>query len=159
MTTLAESRTEMTEMLLPNETNNLGRALGGAVLHWMDICAAVSSMRFAGEHCVTASMDHGDFVSPIDLGEVAVVEAYVFNTGRTSIDVTVDVRAEDPTEGDPRLATSSFFTFVAVAEDGRPTEVPELSCPTDAEVELRNQALERRRQGLAEIADRLDRTD
>lgn len=157
MTTLAASKTEMTEMLLPNETNNLGRALGGAVLHWMDMCAAVSSMRFAGEQCVTASMDHVDFVSPIDLGEVAVVEAYVFNTGRTSIDVTVDVHAEDPKGGDSRLATSSFFTFVAVDDDGHPTAVPNLECPTDAEAALRDRAIEQRRAELAEIADRLDR--
>jgi len=65
---LMDSYTEMTEMLLPNDTNNLGRALGGAVLHWMDICAAIASMRFAGNQCVTASMDHVDFISPIEMG-------------------------------------------------------------------------------------------
>jgi len=65
---LLDSYTEMTEMLLPNDTNNLGRALGGAVLHWMDICAAIASMRFAGNQCVTASMDHVDFISPIEMG-------------------------------------------------------------------------------------------
>ncbi|MFT4905906.1 MAG: acyl-CoA hydrolase, partial [Natronomonas sp.] len=158
-TTLAESKTEMTEMLLPNETNNLGRALGGAVLHWMDICAAISSMRFAGTQCVTASMDHVDFVSPIDLGEVAVIEGYVFNTGRTSIDVKVDVHAEDPRSDDRRLATSSFFTFVAVDENGRPTEVPSLKCPTDVETALQEEAIEERREQLREVADGLDDLD
>ncbi|KPN30569.1 acyl-CoA esterase [Halolamina pelagica] len=66
--TLAESYTEMTELLLPNDTNNLGRALGGAVLHWMDIAGAIAGMRFANTQVVTASMDHVDFISPIDLG-------------------------------------------------------------------------------------------
>ena len=159
MTTLAESKTEMTEMLLPNETNNLGRALGGTVLHWMDICAAISSMRFAGTQCVTASMDHVDFISPIDLGEVAVIEGYVFNTGRTSIDVKVDVRAEDPREAESRLATSSFFTFVAVDEDGKPTTVPELECPTEAEEGLRLEAVEERRDQLEQVAGRLEAFD
>ncbi|QLD87256.1 acyl-CoA thioesterase [Natronomonas halophila] len=159
MTTLAESKTEMTEMLLPNETNNLGRALGGTVLHWMDICAAISSMRFAGNQCVTASMDHVDFVSPIDLGEVAVIESYVFNTGTTSIDVKVDVHAEDPRNDERRLATSSFFTFVAVDDDGRPTEVPDLECPTAAEEALRQEAIEDRRDQLEDIIERLEAAD
>ena len=156
MTTLAESKTEMTEMLLPNETNNLGRALGGTVLHWMDICAAISSMRFAGTQCVTASMDHVDFISPIDLGEVAVTDGYVFETGRTSLQVKVDVHAEDPREADSRLATSSFFTFVAVDDEGKPTAVPDLKCPTEAEAALRTEALEERREQLEQVAARLD---
>ena len=153
---LAASKTEMTEMVLPNETNTLGRALGGVVLHWMDICAAIAGMRFAGTQCVTASMDHVDFVSPIDLGEVAVIEAYVFSTGRTSLDVIVEVHTEDPREGERRLSTSSFFTFVAVDESGHPTDVPSLECPTDAEAALRETAVEERREQLQQVADRLE---
>ena len=139
---LMDSYTEMTELLLPNDTNNLGRALGGAVLHWMDICAAIASMRFAGNQCVTASMDHVDFISPIEMGEVAVVEAYVFDTGSTSIEVKVDVRAEDPREGTKRKTTSSFFTFVALDDDGKPTDVPDLVCESEAEQGLRTAAFD-----------------
>jgi acyl-CoA hydrolase len=153
---LAESYTEMTELLLPNDTNNLGRALGGAVLHWMDICGAISSMRFSSRQCVTASMDHVDFISPIDLGEVAVIEGYVFNTGRTSIDVKVDVRAENPQTGEERETTSSFFTFVALDGSGRPTEVPDLVCPTPEEEALREEAIEERRMQLEDVASKLD---
>ncbi|WP_313695183.1 acyl-CoA thioesterase [Halorarum halobium] len=153
---LAESYTEMTELLLPNDTNYLGRALGGTVLHWMDICGAIAGMRFASEQVVTASMDHVDFISPIDLGEVAVVEAYVFNTGRTSVDVKVDVRAENPRTGDERVTTSSFFTFVALDDDGRPTPVPSLECPSENESELRRVAVEERRTQLENVADRLE---
>ena len=153
---LAESYTEMTELLLPNDTNNLGRALGGAVLHWMDICGAIASMRFSSKQCVTASMDHVDFISPIDLGEVAVIEGYAFNTGRTSIDVKVDVRAENPQTGEVRETTSSFFTFVALNGSGRPTEVPKLACPTAEEAALREEAIEERRTQLEDVADRLD---
>ena len=159
MATLAGSKTEMTEILLPNETNNLGRALGGTVLHWMDICAAVASIRFSGTQCVTASMDHVDFVSPIDLGEVVVIEGYVFGTGRTSIDVRVDVHAEDPKRGERRLATTSFFTFVAVDDTGRPTDVPELEYPTNEEATLREEAIKARREQLEQITDRLRRMD
>ncbi|QZP38323.1 acyl-CoA thioesterase [Halobaculum magnesiiphilum] len=153
--TLAASYTEMTELLLPNDTNNLGRALGGAVLHWMDICGAIAAMRFSRRQCVTASMDHVDFIAPIDLGEVAVLEAYVFNTGRTSVDVKVDVRAENPRTGEERRTTTSFLTFVALDEEGSPTPVPDLDCPTPEETALREEATEERRTQLADVSERL----
>jgi len=155
---LAGSRTEMTQLLLPNETNNLGRALGGTVLHWMDLCAAMAAMRFSGRQCVTASMDHTDFLSPIDLGEVVELSAYVFRTGRTSLDCRVSVHAEDPKGGETnrRKTTTSFFTFVALDGEGRPTEVPELVCETEAEEALREKAIEEQRDQLATVAARLE---
>jgi acyl-CoA hydrolase len=152
--TLLDSYTEMTEMLLPNDTNELGRALGGVVLQWMDLCGVVAAMRFTGSQCVTAAMDGVDFVDPIDLGEVAVVEAYVFATGRTSVDVRVEVRAENPRTGEERTATTSFFTFVAVDGESRPTEVPDLSCPTDEQAALREEAREQRIERLQAVAKR-----
>lgn len=154
--TLMDSYTEMTELLLPNDTNNLGRALGGAVLHWMDICGAIAAMRFSNQQCVTASMDHVDFISPIDLGEVATVEAFVFDTGRTSIDVKVNVRAEDPKEGEERETTTSFFTFVALDEAGTPTPVPKLECPDENQESLRDSARKERIEQLRAVADRID---
>jgi acyl-CoA hydrolase len=159
--TLDSSRTEMTELLLPNETNNLGRALGGTVLHWMDLCAAMSAMRFSGRQCVTASMDHTDFLSPIDLGEVFELSAYVFRTGRTSVDCRVSVHAEDPKGGrtNRRKTTTSFFTFVALDEEGKPTEVPKLVCGSDESQALREKAIEEQREQLAAVAERLERTE
>ncbi len=154
--TLADSHTEMTEMLLPNDTNNLGRALGGAVLHWMDVCGAIAGMRFSSRQVVTASMDHVDFIAPIEMGEVVVIEGYVFNTGRTSLDVKVEVHAENPRTGEERRTTASYFTFVALDEEGRPTAVPDLACPTDAERALRTRAVEGRREQLREVVDRYD---
>ncbi|WP_251342989.1 acyl-CoA thioesterase [Haloplanus halophilus] len=154
--TLAESHTEMTEIVLPNDTNTHGRALGGAVLHWMDVCGAIAAMRFANEGVVTASMEHVDFKSPIDIGEVVVVEAYVYGTGRTSIEVNVEVRAENPREDTERDTTSSFFTFVAVDDDGDPTPVPDLGCPTEAERRLRDAALDDRATQLERLVERME---
>ncbi|WP_418284647.1 acyl-CoA thioesterase [Halorubrum sp. DTA46] len=154
--TVAESHTEMTELLLPNDTNNLGRALGGAVLHWMDICGAIAGMRFANRQVVTASMDHVDFIAPIEMGEVVVVEGYVFNVGRTSLDVKVEVRAENPKTDERRRTTTSYFTFVALDGEGRPAPVPELTCPTAEEAALREEAVEGRREQLREVVDRYD---
>jgi acyl-CoA hydrolase len=154
--TLTSSYTEMTEMLLPNDTNALGRALGGAVLHWMDICGAIASLRFSNQAVVTASMDHVDFKAPIDLGEIVVIEAYVYDTGQTSINVKVDVRAEDPREGETRETTSSFLTFVAINDDGKPTEVPKLVCETENEQVLREEAKAERKAELESLVERLE---
>jgi acyl-CoA hydrolase len=157
--TLTDSYTEMTEILLPNDTNNLGRALGGVVLHWMDICGAIAAMRFSNRQCVTAAMDHVDFISPIDQGEVATVEAYVFETGQTSVDVKVDVHAENPRTDEHRETTTSFFTFVALDGAGTPTAVPELVTPTENQEELVKAARKQRREQLQEVVDRYDDLD
>ncbi len=153
---LSDSHTEMTELLMPNDTNFFGRALGGAVLHWMDICGAIAAMRFSTSQCVTASMDHVDFISPIELGEVVVIQAYVFDTGRTSVDVKVDVTAEQPRSGDTRETTTSFLTYVAVDEDGNPSEVPELVCESDAERKHRQDAQEKRQAQLEALLEQVE---
>lgn len=144
-TPLRESHTEMTEVLLPNHTNDYGRALGGVILRWMDICGAIASMRFADGLCVTAAMDHVDFIAPIEQGEIVNIEGYVFDTGRTSLEVLVEVTAERP-GGDHgrRETTSSFFTFVAIDEEGDPRPVPDLVCESEHERERRDAAIERR---------------
>lgn len=153
--TLQSSFTEMTEVLLPNDTNVLGRALGGVVLHWMDMCGAVSAGRFSNERVVTASIDHVDFISPIDLGEIATIEAYVFNTGQTSMDIRVEVQAENTRTGEKRKTTSSFLTFVAIDQDGNPTDVPDLVCQDDNAEKLREAAMQQRQAELESLIDRL----
>ncbi|MFB6232994.1 MAG: acyl-CoA thioesterase [Haloarculaceae archaeon] len=154
---LSDSYTEMTELVMPDDTNTLGRALGGVILHWMDICGGIAAMRFTHQRCVTASIDHVDFIAPISAGEVVTVQAYVFNTGRTSVDVTVEVTAENPQTGDVRDATASFLTFVALDEEFTPTEVPDLVCDSDSERADRDDAVERREARLAELLARMDR--
>jgi acyl-CoA hydrolase len=142
---LAESYTELSEILMPDDTNNLGRALGGAILHWMDIAAAIAGRRFAREQVVTAAMDHVDFRAPIALGDIVTVQAYVFATGDASMNVKVDVHAERPETGDYEATATSFFTMVAVDEAGESATVPDIECPTEAEAALREAALDRRR--------------
>ncbi len=142
---LSDSHTVMSEILMPNDANNLGRALGGSVLHWMDICAAIASRRFSQRQVVTASMDHVDFLGPIDLGDIVTVEGYVFETGQTSMEVLVNVRAERPSENEMQDTATSFFTMVALDDDERPASVPTVSCPTGEQETLRDDALRRRR--------------
>jgi acyl-CoA hydrolase len=122
----------------------------------MDVCGAISAMRFSSENVVTASMEHVDFKSPIDLGEVVVVEAYVYAAGTTSVEVTVEVRAENPRTDAERDTTASFFTFVAIDDAGEPTAVPDLDCPTEAERRLRDAALEERAAKFEGLVERMD---
>jgi len=153
---LSDSHTEMTELLMPDQTSFFGRALGGVVLHWMDVCGGIAAMRFAGQDCVTAAMDHVEFIAPIEAGDIVVVQAYVFEAGTASLDVRVDVRAEDPRSGESRETASSFLTYVALDGDGEPTAVPELVCETDAEAKLRETAVEQRRREIERLAEHVE---
>lgn len=144
--TLGASYTEMSEILMPTDTNNLGRALGGRVLHWMDICAAIASRRFSGGLTVTAAMEGVAFLAPIEQGEIVTLSGYVFATGRTSMDVKVTVTAERPAADELRETTTSFFTFVAVDGSHGTRPVPDLACASDHQHALRDRALEQRRE-------------
>jgi acyl-CoA hydrolase len=103
----------------------------------MDETAAMSAMRFAGEPCVTARVDGLDFVRPIPRGDIAVIEAWVYQAGKTSVDVRVRVDGEDPHSGARELTSESSFRFVAITEDGTPTPVPDMATETDRDEELR----------------------
>lgn len=153
--TLAESYANMTELLLPNDTNQLGRALGGAVLHWMDVCAGVTAMRFSNHQCVTVSIEGVQFVGAIELGEIALVESYAFDAGTTSVDIKVQVSAEDPEKDERRETASAFFTFVALDDEGDPTQVPDLECATESEKIMRDATRKERREQLEASLDRL----
>lgn len=126
---------------MPDATNNLGRALGGWVLHRMDLGGVVAARRFARSQVVTASIERVDFHAPIDLGDIAVLTAYVYDTGETSMQVRVDVTAERPSEGVERETASSHLTFVAIDDDENVTTVPDLTVETEEERRLREAAM------------------
>ena len=141
MVDLMDTYIEDRNRVQPHHANNLGTAHGGNVLHWMDEVGAMSAMRFAGQSCVTAHIDSVDFQLPLELGDIALIEAYTYNSGRTSVRVRVRAHAEDPMTGDTEVTTESYFVFVAIDEDGRPVEVPELETGTEEGEQLREQAL------------------
>lgn len=125
----------------PHHANNLGTAHGGHVLRWMDEVGAMSAMRFAGCACVTAHIHAVDFQAPLELGDIALVEAYVYDVGRTSIRVRVRAHGEDPFTGERELTTASYFVFVAIDEDRSPTPVGELVVETEEGEQLQAEAL------------------
>ena len=148
----------MNELVLPNDTNTLGNLMGGRLLHFMDICAAIASQRHSNRVVVTASVDNVDFQSAIRLGEVVVMEAVVNRAFTTSMETEVNVWAEDTTTGERRKCNRAFYTFVAVDQNGRPIPVPPLAPETDDERE-RYEAAQRRRELRLILSGRLQLAD
>jgi acyl-CoA hydrolase len=141
MTDLLETVVENRYIVQPNHTNTHGTAHGGRVVKWMDDVGAMAAMRFSGEACVTARMDQVNFEGPVPSGEIALVTAFVYDAGETSVDVRVEAFREDPFDGERELTTESDFVYVAVDEEYRPTSVPELTVGSEEAQELRDAAL------------------
>jgi acyl-CoA hydrolase len=142
--TAHESVIIMTELVLPNDTNVFGNLMGGRLMYWMDIAAALS----AGKHCnapvVTASVDNISFESPIRLGNVVHIEAKVSRAFNTSIEVHMKVWVEDHTQQYKYKSNEAYFTFVALDPNRNPRSVPELIAETEEEKRLYEGALRRR---------------
>ncbi len=145
---VSESVTVMTELVLPNHTNQLTNLLGGQLMHWIDICAALAAARIAGRICVTASVDRIDFHHSIKLGEVVTLMATVNRAFRTSMEVGVKVFSESFKTGVKTHTNSAYLTFVAVDENGRPVEVVKVMPETEDEIRRYNEALQRRESRL-----------
>jgi len=146
------SITEMTQMILPNDANIFGNVLGGTVMHWVDLAAAIAARRFCGSGVVTASMDSLSFINPIPVGQVARLLAKVTWCGRTSMEVRVDVEAEDLDAREVRPTSVAYLTFVALDENGRPTPVPRLILETDEE-KAEYEAAEKRRSARLKLRE------
>ena len=125
------SRVEMTELVLPGDTNALGTIFGGKVMQWIDIAASVAGMRHSGGNVVTASIDALTFLTPIHLGEIVRLQAQVNFVGKTSMEVGVRVDAENPRSGARRYTTKAYLTFVAIDAGGKPRAVPPLALEDD----------------------------
>ncbi|MCL4551902.1 MAG: acyl-CoA thioesterase [Bacteroidetes bacterium] len=138
----------MTELVLPHHTNQLGNLLGGELMHWIDICAAVSAAKHSQRVCVTASVDRIDFHHPIKLGNVVTLTASVNRAFKTSMEVGVEVYAELLTEGTKVHTNSAYLTFVSVDENGKPVETFEIVPETDEEKRRFEEALKRRENRL-----------
>jgi acyl-CoA hydrolase len=121
----SRSQVEMTQLVLPSDSNNQGTAFGGRILAWIDIAAAVAAGRHSGGPVVTASMDSVHFIRPIRKGHVVVLKARVNYVGRSSMEVGVRVEGEQ-WGGGHYHALTAYTTFVALGEDGSPRPAPKL---------------------------------
>ncbi len=148
----------MTEMVLPNDTNTLNNLMGGRLLHWMDICAAISAQKHSNRIVVTASVDNVSFSEPICLGNIVTMHAKVTRAFNSSMEVFLEVWAEDIPAGKRVSTNSAYYTFVAVDQNGRPIEVPALNPETGQEREKYAGALRRRQLRLV-LAGRMKPED
>lgn len=142
--TPSESFISMTELVLPNDTNTLNNLMGGRLMHWMDIVSAIAAQKHSNRIVVTASVDNISFKHPIQLGNVVTLKAKVTRAFNSSMEVRIDVDAEDIPASRKVESNSAYFTFVAVDQSGRPIDVPEVEPETEEEKELYNGALRRR---------------
>lgn len=146
--TAGASKTVMTDLVLPSETNPLNNLFGGELLARMDRAASIAARRHSRRIVVTASVNHVAFNRAIPLGSVVTVEAKVSRAFRTSMEVYIDVWIEDRESGERAKANEAIYTFVAVDETGRPVAIPEIVAETELEKERYKGALRRKQLSL-----------
>jgi acyl-CoA hydrolase len=142
------SQVEMTQLVLPNDTNQLGNLLGGRLMEWMDIAAAIAAQRHSNRVCVTAAVDGLVFHNPIRLGEVVTLHASVNRAFGTSMEVGVKVISENQLVGDSKIANTAYLTFVAVDDHNVPVKIHPIIPQTKDEKRRFKQALIRRNSRL-----------
>lgn len=143
MPTISDTYIENRQRVQPTHTNNYEAAHGGNIVKWMDEVGAMSAMRHAGETCVTARINQLDFERPVPQGDTCIVESYAYDSGRTSVKVRLKAHRESPRTGEREQTTDSYFVFVAVDSEGKPTPVPELRVDSERCRELRDAAFEK----------------
>ncbi|MEZ5017726.1 MAG: acyl-CoA thioesterase [Flavipsychrobacter sp.] len=139
-----DSYVMMSELVLPNDTNTLGNLMGGKLMHWMDIAAAISAQKHCNCPVVTASVDNVSFKNAIKLGNVVTLEAKVVRAFSTSMEIYVKVWGEDVAAQYKYLSNEAYLTFVGLDPNGRPRKVPQLVPQTEDEQKMYDGALRRR---------------
>ena len=143
--TVASSQSEMTELILPNDTNTLGNLLGGRLMHFIDMTGAMAAYRHSRTNVVTAAMDHIDFIRPVHLGDLLTLKSSVNRAFTSSMEVGVKVWAENTRTGETEHVASAYLVFVAVDKNGqRVKQIPPLEPQTPDELRRYEDALRRR---------------
>ncbi len=140
----SESLTQMTEIVLPNDTNVFGKLMGGRLMYWMDIASAIAAQKHCNAPVVTVSVDNISFEKPISLGNVVHIEAKVTRAFHTSMEIHLNVWGEDLKQQHKYKSNEAYYTFVALDGNGKPQPVPQLVTETVEEKKLFESALRRR---------------
>ena len=146
--TPSDSKTILTDLVLPSETNPLGNLFGGELLARMDRAASIAARRHSRRIVVTASVNHVAFNRMIALGSVVTVEAKISRAFKTSMEIVIDVWIEDRESGLKSQANEAIYTFVAVDEQGQPVPVPQVIPESTLEKERYEAALRRKQLSL-----------
>lgn len=142
--TAKESVVTMTELVLPNDTNMFGNLMGGRLMYWMDIAAALAAMKHCSTPVVTASVDNISFENPIKLGNAVHIQARVSRAFNTSMEIHMSVWGEDALHQYKYKSNEAYFTFVSLDPNGKPRKIPALIPETEEEKKLFDGALRRR---------------
>jgi acyl-CoA hydrolase len=140
-----ESQSEMSQLVLPNDANPLGALLGGRLMHWIDLAGALAAHRHSRNYVVTASIDHLDFLVPVQVGDLVILRSSVNRVFRTSMEVGVKVWVENYIAATRQHVSSAYLTFVAVDRYGRRLPVPQV-VPESEEQKRRFEDAQRRRE-------------
>ena len=151
--TVAESQSERSEIIFPADSNALGNLFGGRLMQYIDLVGAMAASRHARAITVTASMDHLDFVAPVQVGDLLILRASVNRAFRTSMEIGVKAMVEDVREQRFRHVSSAYLTYVAVDHQGRGLVVPQLIPETEHQ-KRRFEDAGRRREMRAEETQR-----
>lgn len=151
---VSDSQSEMTEIILPNDTNTLGNLLGGRLMHFIDLTGAMAAYRHSRTHVVTAAMDHIDFIQPVHVGDLLILKSRVNRAFSTSMEVGVKVWVENTQTGVMLHVASAYLVFVAIDHNGRRVKVPPLNPVTADELRRYEGALRRREYREAEAQRR-----
>jgi acyl-CoA hydrolase len=152
--TIASTQSEMTEIILPNDTNTLGNLLGGRLMHFIDLAGAMAAYRHSRTNVVTAAMDHIDFIRPVHLGDLLTLRSSVNRAFSSSMEVGVKVWAENTRTGITVHVASAYLVFVAIDMQGNRQGVPEAVPETPDEHRRYEGALRRRVHREAESSRR-----
>lgn len=139
----SESQSHLTWIVQPQDLNVHGTLFGGQLMALMDRVAAMASIRHTRKNCVTVSIDKVDFMAPVHEGHMLDLTARIHFTARTSMEIYVEAMAEAPHTGERTLVCEAFFSFVAVDENMRPTDVPQVELETERDRQLNKEAHER----------------
>ena len=156
--TPSQSKAILTEIVLPNDTNNLNNLMGGRLLHWMDIAAAITAHRHCNRTCVTASVNNVSFEHPIPKGSIVTLEANISRSFSSSMEIFIDVWIEDTLSGNKTKCNEAIYTFVAVDSMGKPAKVAGVTPETKLEKTRFDGALRRRQLSLI-LAGKLKASD
>ena len=141
----------MHELILPNDTNNLGNIFGGKVMQYMDLCAAMSAYKFSRTAVVTASVDRLDFLAPATVGDMLILKSSVNYAHKTSMEIGVRIDAENVKTGQRKHTASAYLTFVSLGEDGKPQKISDIIPETKDEKRRYKEGKERHAQRIKRL--------
>ena len=138
------TKISMSEMVMPNDTNNLNTLFGGKLMYWMDMAAAICAHKHTNNVVVTASVDNITFKAPIHKGDIVTLNAFITRVFNTSMEIFIEVTAQNSNKKEKIESNTAFFTFVALNQKGKPVKVNEIYPENKNDKKLFDGALRRR---------------